>query len=53
MRVIINGAPQEMRDDYARRMIEQGRAMPAPPAPAAAPEAETPKNDAPKGKRRK
>lgn len=56
MRVIIAGVPQDMRDDYARRLIEQGRALPAPPdpsAPMAAPEAETPKAEAPKGKQRR
>lgn len=56
MRVIIAGVPEDMADDYAARLIEQGKAIPAPPispAPMAAPEAETPKAEAPKGKQRR
>ena len=56
MRVIIAGVPQDMQDDYARRLIEQGRALPAPhvkPVPVAAPEEEPPKAEPPKGKQRR
>ena len=56
MKVIIAGVPEDMADDYAARLIEQGKAIPAPPispAPMAAPEAETPKAEAPKGKQRR
>lgn len=35
MRVIVGGTPQEVPDSYAARLIEQARAIPAPPAPRA------------------
>lgn len=31
MKVIIDGVTKEIADDYAARLIEQGRAAPAPP----------------------
>lgn len=35
MRVIVAGVQQEVADEYAARLIEQGKAIPAPPtAPA-------------------
>lgn len=43
MRVIIAGVPTDMADEYAARMIEQGKAIPAPPVPRA---------EKPKGKRK-
>ena len=45
MRIIIAGVPQEMADSYALRMIEQGKAIPAPtaPKPRAAAKAEQPR----------
>ncbi len=33
MKVIIAGVPREIADSYAARMIEQGKAIPAPPPP--------------------
>ena len=32
MNVIIAGVPREYADEYAIRLLEQGRAIPAPPA---------------------
>lgn len=49
MRVIIAGVPQEMADEYAMRLLEQGRAVPAPPAVAKSESSIRPK---PKGKRK-
>lgn len=46
MRVIIAGVPQEVADDYAARLIEQGKAIPAPPTPPA------PRAEKPRGKRK-
>ena len=46
MRVIIAGVPTDMADEYAARMIEQGKATPAPPAPP------VPRAEKPKGKRK-
>lgn len=45
MRIIIAGVPQEMADSYALRMIEQGKAIPAPaaPKPRASAKAEPPR----------
>ena len=43
MKVLIGGIPQEYADGYAARLMEQGRALPAPPVPPA------PKADKAKG----
>ena len=32
MKVIIAGVPVEIADDYAARLIEQGKAVPLPPS---------------------
>lgn len=68
MRMIVAGVPREYADEYAIRLMEQGRAIPAPlPAPIfyapvadaaetqqEAPEAAKPQQEAkPKTKRRK
>ena len=58
MRIIIEGKAQEVADSYAARLIEQGKAVPAPPEPArpaeaqSAPPPETPKEGRNKGKRK-
>ena len=68
MRMIVAGVPREYADEYAIRLMEQGKAIPAPiPAPIfsapvadaaetqqEAPEAAKPQQEAkPKSKRRK
>lgn len=46
MRVIYAGVPQEVPDSYALRLIEQGKAIPAPISPRAEskPKAKAPKD---------
>ena len=58
MRVIIARVPQEIADEYAMRLIEQGKAVLAPPEPPEppVPVQQTPpaeKAERPKGKKPK
>ena len=46
MKVIVNGKPRDVAASYASRLIEQGKAVPAPPAPP------VPRAEKPRGRRR-
>ena len=37
MKMLIAGVTREIENDYARRLMEQGAAVPAPPVPPAIP----------------